>query len=88
MTIVVANNGMGVCLIGAQVHRTGGIIMKTDSSAKTRWAPSRVAFFYPRPALTFPLLDLSLIAFERTTLRLLATEIVQPLFCKFPARWS
>jgi hypothetical protein len=34
---------------GAQVRLTVGIIMNPDSSIKTMWAPSRAAFFYPRP---------------------------------------
>ena len=48
--------------------------MKSDSSAKTRWAPNRAVFFYLRPPLVFPLLDLLFVALECTTPRLLATE--------------
>jgi hypothetical protein len=32
---------------GAQLLATAGVSRKPDSSAKTRWAPSRAAFFLP-----------------------------------------
>src|ERR1035441_4550433 len=62
---------MGVCPCGAQVRTTLGISRKPDSSAKTRWAPSLAAFFYARPLLLFPPLDLVFIALQRSPLWLL-----------------
>ena len=38
------------------------------------WAPSRVAFFYLRPAGALPLVDFLLVALERAALGFLATE--------------
>src|ERR1019366_7732807 len=43
---------MGVWPLGAQVLTTRGIKRKPDSSAKTRWAPSRVAFFLSAASLS------------------------------------
>jgi hypothetical protein len=48
-----------------------GIRRKPDSSTKTRWAPSRAAFFYTRPILALPVLDGRLITLERAALGLL-----------------
>ena len=48
--------------------------MKPDSSAKTMWAPSRAAFFYPRPIAAVPLLDTLFIAPYGVPLGLLAGE--------------
>lgn len=38
---------IGVWPTGAQLLATVGVKRKPDSSAKTRWAPSRAAFFLP-----------------------------------------
>jgi hypothetical protein len=53
---------IGVCPTSAQIRRTVGISMKPDSSTNTMCAPSRAAFFYPRPVLALPLLNANLIA--------------------------
>src|SRR5256885_2745757 len=55
---------MGVQPRGAQVLTTRGANKKPDSSAKTRWAPSRRAFFYPRPVLPLPVFDGLLVALD------------------------
>ena len=39
------------------VRTTLGMSMNPDSSANTRWAPSRAAFFYARPVLPLPARD-------------------------------
>jgi hypothetical protein len=42
----------GVAPWGAQVRTTKGARRKPDSSAKTKWAPSRAAFFLPAASLS------------------------------------
>jgi hypothetical protein len=48
--------------------------MKPDSSTKTRWAPSRAAFFYSRPVAALPWLDPCLVALKGAPFGLLAAE--------------
>jgi len=62
---------MGVFPYGAQVLTTLGIIRKPDSSAKTMWAPSLVAFFYTRPLFLFPALDLFFVVLQSASFGLL-----------------
>ena len=70
---------MGVCPAGAQVRTTLGMSIKPDSSAKTMWAPSRAAFFYARPVLLLPALDLVFIPLHSAPFRFLhaPSEAVQ-----------
>ncbi len=62
---------MGVSPRGAQVLRSTGIRRNPDSSTKTRWAPSRAAFFYTRPFAVPPTRDRIFVALECTPLGLL-----------------
>src|SRR5262249_19066540 len=45
---------------------------KPLSSTKTRWAPRRAAFFYPRPILPLPPSDGSFVSLDGSALRFLA----------------
>jgi hypothetical protein len=54
---------------------TFGINRNPDSSTKTRGAPSRAAFFYPRPVFLLPALDGLLVALHRATLGFLVAPI-------------
>ena len=62
----------GVCPCGAQVRLTVGVSENPLSSRKTRWAPSRSAFFYMRPDGPSPVGDGPLVALEGSALWLLA----------------
>jgi len=61
----------GVCPLGAQVRLTVGVRENPLSSRKTRWAPSRSAFFYMGPDGPSPVSDGAFVALERPALRLL-----------------
>ena len=69
------NRSTGVCPRGAQVLRTLGISRKPDSSTKTRWAPSRAAFFYPGPLAALPLGDPFFVALQGSGLGLLVAPL-------------
>ena len=62
---------MGVCPVGAHVRTTLGVSRKPDSSVKTRWAPSRAAFFYARPVFLLPAFDGFLVPFQSPPFRFL-----------------
>ena len=55
----------GVCPLGAQVRRAGGVSEMPDSSWKTSHALRRRAFFYLGTAGGHPLINDLVVAFER-----------------------
>jgi hypothetical protein len=59
---------MGVCPAGPHVRRRVGMSRKPLSSRKTRWAPSRCAFFYMRPLVAFPMSNGLVVPLNRSAL--------------------